>query len=511
MERIDFRPRSQRKPHRAPPKPNILLVDDNRDNLRILASILGSCGYRVRKAVSGTMALETIAAERPELVLLDIKMPDMSGYEVCAKVKANPDWQDLPIIFLSALDSVADKVRAFEVGGADYITKPFQAEEVLVRVSHQLTIQRQRQALNAQNDALQQAQAELQLLLSVIHAVNHAETLPAALQAVLAQVGEKIDWHYGEVWIWDEAHQGLRIGQSWYDLTDSPLAQFYQHNAVLATEADIGIIAQVWSGRQAQWLELLTTEVEALGLRTASAIAAGLQTVLVVPIPVNGQVVAVLAFYNRRAIPYEAKTLALVSAIALQLGGLIERKQAEEALRLANQELQRQANLDGLTLVGNRRCFDEALAQEWRRLSREESPLSLLMCDIDAFKPYNDCYGHLAGDRCLKQIAATLQQVCKRPADLVARYGGEEFVVLLPHVDEHGAQQVAEAIQRAIAQLAIPHALSPVGSTITLSIGVASSIPRPDLSPESLIAAADQALYAAKDRGRNTYAVASDL
>lgn len=128
-------------------KHNILIVDDHPDNLQVLSTLLSQEGYRVRKATSGTFALKAIQSELPDLVLLDIQMPQMDGYEVCSRLKISPESRDIPIIFLSAMDDVNDKLRAFTVGGVDYITKPFQGLEVLARVRSHLTIQQQRKQL----------------------------------------------------------------------------------------------------------------------------------------------------------------------------------------------------------------------------------------------------------------------------------------------------------------------------------------------------------------------------
>lgn len=180
-----------------------------------------------------------------------------------------------------------------------------------------------------------------------------------------------------------------------------------------------------------------------------------------------------------------------------------------ELLRL-NQELKRLAEIDGLTQTANRRYFDISLEQQWHRLVRAQQPLSLLLCDIDYFKGYNDTYGHLVGDQCLQQLAATFMALIQRPADLVARYGGEEFVILLPHTDLAGATYLAQTICTAVSNLHIPHSGAPLGQ-ITVSIGIATVIPDFDHRPDALVAAADQALYAAKSKGRNGYCIAPDL
>lgn len=176
---------------------------------------------------------------------------------------------------------------------------------------------------------------------------------------------------------------------------------------------------------------------------------------------------------------------------------------ANQELALANDELQRLAILDELTQIANRRKFNDCFYQEWRRCAREQVPLSLILCDVDYFKIFNDTYGHQTGDRCLQEVANVIRQCVKRPADLAARYGGEEFAVILPNTKREGAIKVAEEIRQNIKDLEIPHCHSPICSSVTLSLGVASIIPHHDISPVMLIRSADQALYQAKSEGRD--------
>ena len=184
---------------------------------------------------------------------------------------------------------------------------------------------------------------------------------------------------------------------------------------------------------------------------------------------------------------------------------LIQQHRLEQQLREANYQLQQLTLLDSLTQVANRRRFDEYLLQEWGRGVRERLPLSLVICDIDHFKPYNDHYGHPAGDRCLQQVARTLNQCIHRPTDLVTRYGGEEFAIILPNTTMAGAQEVSHRLVKAVQQLALPHAASSTAPILTISCGVASVIPMIDYLPSDLVFTADQALYQAKDRGRNQF------
>ncbi|HBB34609.1 MAG TPA: GGDEF domain-containing protein [Cyanobacteria bacterium UBA8803] len=176
-------------------------------------------------------------------------------------------------------------------------------------------------------------------------------------------------------------------------------------------------------------------------------------------------------------------------------------------LEVANLQLEHLATSDGLTGVANRRRFDEYLQTCWEQQCEGNSWLSLIMCDVDFFKSYNDNYGHQAGDECLRQIAAGIRRVLKRPGDLVARYGGEEFGVILPLTPLKGAVQVAEMIRQEVKSLGIPHEKSLVSSGITLSLGVGSIIPTSELLPTTLTATADAALYKAKSSGRDRVVV----
>ncbi|MES2259556.1 MAG: diguanylate cyclase [Pseudomonadota bacterium] len=213
--------------------------------------------------------------------------------------------------------------------------------------------------------------------------------------------------------------------------------------------------------------------------------------------------------------------LELLARVRYHSSAHINRLQRDQAFRFlresqknladANIELQKLAALDGLTGIANRRRFDDTMRVEWQRGQRERQPLSLLMCDIDFFKMYNDSYGHLSGDLCLKKVAAVLTEHLKRPADLAARYGGEEFAIVLPDTALPGALIVAEACVRHLEHLQIEHPQSTQFGAVTMSIGVASVIPTPASSAEELIRNADQALYAAKRAGRNRVCNADDL
>lgn len=173
----------------------------------------------------------------------------------------------------------------------------------------------------------------------------------------------------------------------------------------------------------------------------------------------------------------------------------------------ANRELTRLSAFDGLTGIANRRTFDTALSREWRRSARVGAPLSLLVIDVDSFKQFNDAYGHQVGDECLKAVARSLAGHSRRPADLVARYGGEEFAAVLPDTCAEGATIVAESMREAIERLGITHRHSSAASIVTVSIGVATTVPSraDDHGFADLLKCADQALYRAKEEGRNRW------
>jgi len=177
---------------------------------------------------------------------------------------------------------------------------------------------------------------------------------------------------------------------------------------------------------------------------------------------------------------------------------------ANRRLAVVIKELQRLVSIDGLTQVANRRCLDEYLEQEFKRSCREKIPISLVLCDIDFFKKYNDNYGHQEGDLCLQAVAQSISKATNRPADLVARYGGEEFVIVLPNTDQEGGMNIAVNATELVRSLQIPHDYSEVAPYVTISCGVATLFPHQHTQAINLLLkSADRALYVAKAEGRN--------
>ena len=441
-------------------KGNILLVDDLPNNLQLLSDLLTNLSYTVRSVTSGRMALKTLKVKQPDLILLDIKMPEMDGYQVCEAIKSDEELRDIPIIFISALDDTFDKVKAFECGGVDYITKPFQIEEVVARMESQLTIQRQKialqQAIKKRHETEEVLYQSRALLSSVL---NSALDGIAALQAIR-------DPQTGNI----EDFRCLVVNPT--------LSKAFDKNR----EELIGkaVLKRFLYRLDAQLFEKFVEVVET-----------GIFLEQDIHFPIGNS-----DWYHFVAVK-------LGDGFAITIRDITTRKKMELELQEANAKLKLMVNIDGLTQIANRHRFDHYLQVEWQRHQREEIPLALLLIDIDYFKNYNDYYGHQEGDDCLIQVAQTLAKVPQRATDLVARYGGEEFVAILPNTNVQQALMVAESMREAIAALNIPHAQSSVSSRITISLGIASLIPTFDHNLEDLIGQADQALYQAKTQGRD--------
>jgi diguanylate cyclase (GGDEF)-like protein len=197
-----------------------------------------------------------------------------------------------------------------------------------------------------------------------------------------------------------------------------------------------------------------------------------------------------------------------VDALVGFMFDISERKKTEEKLISLQKELETLSFRDGLTGVANRRMFDSILEVEWTNARRNNQPLSLILLDIDYFKQYNDHYGHLAGDACLKQVAQTLNAAAARSRDFFARYGGEEFVLVLPETDEQSAAKIAERCRSLIFKQQIPHEKSPIGQLLTISMGVGTTIPTASDEPLSFVEMVDKRLYQAKHQGRNRIVIA---
>ncbi|WP_372368285.1 diguanylate cyclase domain-containing protein [Candidatus Uabimicrobium sp. HlEnr_7] len=415
------------------PKANIVVVDDTRANLHLLNQILTEAGYQIRPIPDGERVLKAVEKSPPDLILLDIMMPGLDGYSICEKLHANQNTRDIPIIFTSALSDALDKVKAFEVGGVDYITKPFQKEEILARIENQLTIQRQKHLLTS-------------ILNSSLNGIM-------ALEAIRDNDDKIVDFRW------------LMVNSA-----TANMFKFLSQNIV-----GENLIAHFPGVQENGLLESFITVVEANSV-------------------LNKEIY--YDYINFRG---------WLQIVGMKLGdGLVVTFCDITSHKKLELTLQAQANIDGLTGIANRRLFDHYIQQEWQQCYRKSESMSLILCDVDYFKLYNDHYGHQKGDECLKKIAKEIEKSVCRPRDLAARYGGEEFVIVLPTTNSMNALQVANAIKKNIQRLQIRHEISPTSNYVTISMGVTTVTPAQQHGYQELIASADQALYKAKKRGRNT-------
>ncbi len=453
-------------------KQSVLLVDDLPANLLLLEGILGNMGLNLVRALSGREALERLDEEEYALVLLDVMMPEMDGYEVARRIRANDGARDLPIIFITAMNrDQKQRELGYEAGAADFLFKPVDPEilrskvRVFCVLQHkEFVIREQLREIERQAEALN---AEIAERRRVERAQNESEIRYRALvelapEAILVQVkNEMVYFNATTLRLLGASNRADLEGRALFDFADPD-----ERETLRAYMERVE--------RQGGLAERIESKLRRLDGET-----------------INVEVRAGCTLYDD-----EVGVLAAVLDIT-------KHKRLEEQLLQLSAE-------DGLTGVANRCRFDEALLEEWRRALRHQSPLSLVLIDIDHFKAFNDNYGHQRGDRCLKHVAHTLGKTLRRASDLLARYGGEEFVVILPDSHAMGAAIVAEYLRADIVKLGMPHAHSETADCVTISLGVSTMIPVRDDTPETLIAAADKALYQAKAAGRNQVVVAEE-
>ncbi|MBW4482208.1 MAG: diguanylate cyclase [Tildeniella torsiva UHER 1998/13D] len=472
----------------------IMAVDDVPANLKVLQELLGAAGYRTTFATRGQQVLDRLNDVKPDLILLDLMMPEMSGIDVCTRLQQNLTTAHIPIIFLTASHEIEHLAQAFECGAVDYVTKPFNAVELLARIRTHLELSqlRKRAQFQAQWEAISR-----QIVQDIHASINLQDILNSSVKAIQQLLTAR------RVMVYRSCDpQGCQL--------------LALSGDGLASEICVQGLGCPYLEQHSSGMPTLNEQqiclIEAAPLPPAggaSACRANVPQELCLPIYQRGQLWGGLVVQNdpcaRSWAQQEVETLTL---IVQQLEISIQHAELHQRLSAANQELERISNTDSLTQIANRRCFDRQLAREWRRLQREQQPLALILCDIDYFKQFNDTYGHPSGDTCLVAVAQALKQCLKRPADLVARYGGEEFVVLLPNTELAGAIEVVEQMQGAIAALAIADAPT---HRLTLSCGIYAAVPQQSTKATTALALADQAMYAAKQAGRNQYVISPDI
>lgn len=481
---------------KSPHETNILIVDDTPDNLRLLFNLLSEQGYRVRPVPSGPMALGAAQREPPDLILLDIMMPDMDGYAVCKALKADDCTRDIPIIFLSALDQAGDKVKAFAAGGVDYITKPFQAEEVLARVSTHMALQQTQQQLQQQNaqlqqmnidlkrsiDTLEQRNLEMGLLNRLSTFLQRADSFSEAIELSRPFLRQLFTDHPGALYLLNPDNRILEQVATW-------------GTPVLEKQSIIADTCLAFAGARMNLVEDPTDD-----LLCEQCSASSPYPYFCVQLITRGEPLGLLHLQNHADGSQQDydhwQHLAIIVAdhLALSLSNLHLRARLRE-----------QAIRDPLTGLFNRYYLEETLERELHRVERNEDTIGFIILDIDHFKHYNDTYGHDGGDAVLRVLGALMQKTI-RNEDIACRLGGEEFLLILPGASLQATQQRAEALCAAVRDMPITHDEQLLG-TITTSVGVAC-FPEHGTTAETVIAAADGALYLAKATGRNRVVVA---
>jgi diguanylate cyclase (GGDEF)-like protein/PAS domain S-box-containing protein len=458
----------------------ILVVDDAPDNLRVLSATLSAQGYEVRCAKNGSMALVGAQASPPDLILLDINMPDMDGYEVCQYIKADEKTREIPVIFLSAFDDVLDKVKAFKAGGVDYITKPFQTEEVLARIEIQLNLQLAKAEIQKLNTGLEQ------------RVQKRTNQLDTANQQLQREINER---KQVEVKLQESEERLESILNSlddvvWSSEVNSINLLYLNH----AAEKVYGRSVLEFFNNPYLWLQVIHPEDYSRASQLfESPLERGSMDMEYRILRPNGEV---RWLRDRSNVIYD------INGAAIRVDGIISditaQKQVEEQLTY-------DALHDALTGLPNRTLFmdrvEVALSNAKRRANYS---FAVLFIDLDRFKIINDSLGHLVGDQLLIAVADILKR-CVRDVDSVARLGGDEFTILLDDIkDASDAIAIAERIQ---AQTVSPFHLGEHAVFTSASIGIALNFDAQYDNGTDLLRDADIAMYRAKENGKARYEV----
>ncbi|MEF2550226.1 PleD family two-component system response regulator [Aurantimonas sp. A2-1-M11] len=447
----------------------ILIVDDLEINLRVLEARLSAEYYDVITATSGAAALEICRNQTIDLVLLDVMMPEMDGFEVCRLMKNDPEMMHLPIVLITALDQPSDRVAGLDAGADDFLTKPVRDLPLFSRV-------RSLTRLKLTTDELRRRAETAASLVSKEDAAGSAFP-PSTRLALYADGADEV-----------RRLQKHLKGIATVEVTDDAAAMLA---AASAGHVDVILV------------DLAATTGEPLRLVSQFRSNVATRHLPVIGIAAAGDDVGAAKALELGANDYLQRPLdrnELVARIRTQL----RRRRYDECLRRSVEETIAMALSDPLTGLHNRRFMETHLAKAVDRARETGVSFSVLMADIDHFKRINDGWGHAAGDHVLKDFARRLSD-CLRASDLACRFGGEEFAVLMMGADEATAMAVADRIRRSVSDM--PFRIAGEFLTVTVSEGLAVFDPDHD-DAASLIERADRALYEAKRNGRNRIGLA---
>lgn len=453
----------------------ILVVDDIPANVKLLEVKLTAEYFDVVTAHDGPTAIERARRDAPDLILADVMMPGMDGFELCRQLKADPETAHIPLVMVTALSDVADRVRGLEAGADDFLTKPvndialFARVRSLARLKQMMDELRVRQAA-AGGDAPLLTEAELEKAGALADAkvllADPSETLAGKVASYLAEDGHRT--------------QHVKSGREALAQAQAEPFDLLIVSLHLGKEDGLRLCSQFRSQDETRHVPILLLLDEEDLPRLPKGLEIGVTDYLIKPI-------------DRNELRARTRTQ-------------IRRRRYHDKLREMLQRSVALAYTDTLTGVYNRRYMNAHLDRKIMEIADTVKPVSILMFDIDKFKAINDSYGHNAGDEVLRELARRVSRGV-RDIDLVSRYGGEEFVIVMPDADIEVAVAVAERVRVLVADQPFTVNGPAVALPVTISIGVATTRD-PTETAESLIGRADEALYRAKGRGRNCVASA---
>ncbi|MDM8521849.1 diguanylate cyclase [Desulfococcaceae bacterium HSG8] len=433
----------------------ILIVDDAPINMEVVSNILQDEGYHLSFAENGTSALNQIRDEHFDLILLDIIMPGINGFEVCRRLRENPDTRYMPVLFLTSISDTESVVEGFEVGAMDYVTKPFNETELLARVKTHLELNRSREKLRKINTRLYKEIAERKQA-ERRYREMYENAVQGMFQSTLSGRILSANPAYIRILGYDSIEEVLSIR----DVT----RKIYKH------PEDRGKMIRMLKEKG------VITNYE-VNIRRRDGASAWL-------------------LMNAR-LAEDADGDLFIEGIATDGTA---RKLAEEELRRSETEFRYLAVHDNLTSLYNTRYLYQSLSEIIEKSSRDNASFSLIFMDMDNFKKVVDTYGHLNGSRALQEVAETIRETLTRPAYGVA-YGGDEFVIVLPSYDRDQAVKKAEEIRLRMSQTVY---LSACGHNVKLraSFGI-STYPQDADDMTGLLTAADKAMFGIKEKGKD--------
>ncbi|MEL6750678.1 MAG: PleD family two-component system response regulator [Pseudomonadota bacterium] len=447
----------------------VLVVDDVETNVKLLQARLMAEYFEVVTASNGPDALEICRAGHCDIVLLDVMMPGMDGYEVCRRLKADPATAALPVVMVTALDQTSDRLAGLEAGADDFLTKPIDEIALMTRVK---SLARLKMILD-----------ELEMRVSTGQSLGIGSAQPSAL--------DPKDGRDGKVLIVDDSKLS-------YDPVVKALAR--DHNVAVVTNPQDALFKLAEEGFDLAVISLALNDYDALRLCSQIRSLDRTRNIPILLIAQDGDQARLVRGIDLGVNDYITRPVE-GAEIQARARTQVRRKRMSDALRDSVTTTMEMAVKDPLTGLNNRRYFDTHMSTLITNARKANKPLSLIVLDIDHFKAVNDTYGHAAGDAVLKEFS---ERICKtvRGPDLACRFGGEEFVVALPDIDRALGEVVANRMRTSICD----HPFIIDGGAqqidVTVSAGIAS-LEASDETIQKVLERADEALYDAKRAGRN--------